>query len=281
MQRLLASLQRSDVRKNPLLALWKRIRWKLRWRLMQAPFKTRLYDGTPIWGAKTGSTALIYYQGISEPETMTVFLRWLKPDAVVFDLGAHIGEYALVAARHAPQGKVYAFEPQPDLVAVIKKNTQQQGFNNVSIHPYALSDQIGKVAFSVPHERTMAALVSDPSVVASYEVAATTIDAFCQEYQINQINLIKIDIEGAELLALKGAVDLLSKPPTVSPVILFEYNPHTYSRFGYDIKDVRVFLTQYGYSLYQFDEIWAYSLLDVDQLNSNRCNLIAAKDTLM
>ncbi len=282
MRPIIDSLRRPDVRRNPPLAVLKRIWWKIRWFLNQQLFRTRLFDGTPILGAKTGSTALIYYQGVSEPETMLVYTRYLKSGMVVFDVGAHIGEYTVVAAEKVgPRGKVYAFEPQPELVDVIQKNIQQRGFQNVIASAQALSDQSGTAAFRVPTERTKAALETDSNVSPTYEVSLTTIDDYCLVQGISQIDLIKMDIEGAELWALKGAANLLSQPSTTSPIIIFEYNQQAYQRFGYTIDDIQGFLTHYQYFIYTFDEKGHYHPFSATEIKAHRCNLIASKVVIL
>ncbi len=280
MKRILDSLSRADMRRNPILAISKRFWWKVRWPLLgDRLFTTRLFDGTRIVGPKTGTLALIYYQGMSEPETMAMWQRFLKPSAVVFDVGAHIGEYAIVAARQiGSQGRVYAFEPQPDLAKVIEQNRNFLNLENIFVNNLALGDTVGEISFTVPKEKTMASLAITDNDQQTYIVQMTTLDAFCAENDLTHVDLIKMDIEGAELMALKGASQLLRNPN--GPVLIFEYSPRTYGRFGYDLRDVQEFLEQLQYHVYTFDALGNFSLLDVDKFEKHKCNLIATKTPL-
>lgn len=81
----------------------------------------------------------------------------------------------------------------------------------------------------------------------SYEVQVTTLDEFFAQYPKGRIGLIKIDIEGAELLALRGAQRTIERD---RPVIFYEENESAYQAFGYTVADVRGFLKAFGYRLY-------------------------------
>ena len=115
--RAIGSLQRSDFREHPIRALSLRAAWKVRWAVTREPWSLRLPTGQRILVLKSGAGALIYYQGFSEPETADFLLRFLGTGMCFLDVGAHIGEYSLLAAPIVgAAGSVHAFEPNPNFV---------------------------------------------------------------------------------------------------------------------------------------------------------------------
>jgi hypothetical protein len=79
-----------------------------------------------------------------DPETMHVFLSWVKPDSVFYDIGANIGFHALVANRVISHGKICAFEPVPAVLQIFEKhislNSSQLINNNIKLFPIGISD---------------------------------------------------------------------------------------------------------------------------------------------
>ena len=151
--------QRTDFRRNPVAALWRRIWWRLRWALTSQPWHLKLGDDLEILAPKGGAGALIYYQGYSEPETARVLKKLLKPGMTFWDVGAHIGEYSLLAARCVGAGgHVDAFEPQPAMFAFLQRNVIANGLGNVTSHCLAVSDQEGPGRLSLHPEPSMSFL---------------------------------------------------------------------------------------------------------------------------
>jgi hypothetical protein len=97
--RLISFTQRPDFRRNPVHAIYKRLCWRVRWRLCSEPWLLRLPNGMHIVIPQSGSGALIYYQGWSEPEVASFLIRFLSPNMTFIDVGAHIGEYVLTLYR--------------------------------------------------------------------------------------------------------------------------------------------------------------------------------------
>jgi hypothetical protein len=121
--RLISFTQRPDFRRNPVHAIYKRLCWRVRWRLCSEPWLLRLPNGMHIVIPQSGSGALIYYQGWSEPEVASFLIRFLSPNMTFIDVGAHIGEYVLLAASIVGQGgSVHAFEPDPRNYRLLETN---------------------------------------------------------------------------------------------------------------------------------------------------------------
>lgn len=284
------SVMRSDFRHNPVNAVRKRIWWKLRWRLFDHPWLLTLNAGMQVFVPHSGAGALIYYLGQSEPETVKFFERYLRQGMVVLDIGAHLGEYTLRAGRIVGnQGHVYAFEPNSTLVEIVRQNIKHNGLENVTTVAVAIADQDGEMDFEIVSESSVSSLSSTVAsskhrVAETIRVKSLTLDAWWASIGYPEIDMIKIDVEGAEYLVFKGADKLLNQTPDSAPVILFEFNRSNYARFGVTCKEVLSLLGEYGYCFLQLSpqgEIRPALLagLIVDEQTAQ--NLVATKNIEM
>jgi FkbM family methyltransferase len=144
----------------------------------------------------------------------------LKPGAVVIDIGANIGYYTLMsAACVGARGKVIAFEPSSDNCALLKMSLRKNNFDNVLIHSKAVADKNGLASFSM--DDSNGTISQNREMAHSVLVATVALDTYLQDEP--RIDLIKIDIEGAEGLALNGMKRILRQH---RPIILTEFNPN-------------------------------------------------------
>jgi len=150
--------------------------------------------------------------GTYERETQRVFEQSVRPGGVVYDIGANAGFFTLLASKLAgPSGKVYAFEPLPRNLAVLREHVRLNGAENVEVMPLAISDRAGMARFATADDPAMGGL-SERGVL---EVDTTSLDTI--RGTIAPPSFIKMDIEGAEYAALSGAMEVLR---TAKPVIL-------------------------------------------------------------
>lgn len=182
-----------------------------------------------------GSDSDDYYRalpsGTDVTDTVLLAIRpFVADDAVCIDVGANIGLYSLALAAVAPQGRIYAFEPSPGTFDYLCQNVEENGLANVESFKLALGDSSeGTVHFhDIPFFTAGSFSVDDGSFLTAevlgsnfFEAAATTLDAFIAEHGIDRVDLIKIDVEGAELSVLDGAKDTLS---TMQPKVVLEFN---------------------------------------------------------
>ena len=173
--------------------------------------------------------------GNYEEETTRLFQSLIKPEMVIIDIGAHVGYYSLLAARQiGPSGKVYAFEPDPDNYALLVKNVEQNGYANVVTTNKAVADSVGHLTFF------LTALDSGRNSIYSHglpergtiDVETTTIDSYFGEEGWPHIDLVKIDVEGAEINVLDGMVQLVEKSDGLR--IIIELNPSLLKSAGVD-----------------------------------------------
>jgi FkbM family methyltransferase len=235
-----------------LLALWTL-------RLFGAihPLTMRLPNGSRIWVSNdnAGHMLLPYCIGKYEREFTYLFLQHLDhlgPGECVVDLGANVGYYAIMAAwnlRHSRGSVVYAFEPNPLAFDYLQRNKGLNNLNNLIPIQQAVGDKSGTMVLYInPGGITFGSLRPYLThLTGSCEVQVTTLDEFLAQYPKSKIGLMKIDIEGAELLALRGAKKTIEHD---RPVIFYEENEAACQAFGYTVADVRDFLKAFGYRLY-------------------------------
>lgn len=193
-----------------------------------------------------------------EADVLQRFLELIRPGSVILDIGANVGLFSLVGSEGTgPNGKILAFEPQPLTHATLLRNLSLNGAGNVRTFPIALSDQPGRIRLSVPKEVRAtysygdSYLSIDPSAHDDpmAQIECKRLDDVLAEQGIDRVDLIKIDVEGAEYLCLKGATRLLDSQH--KPVILMECDETLCRRFGLSVFDTLLLLHQYGYACEQ------------------------------
>ncbi len=169
--------------------------------------------------------------------------------------GANIGTFSVLAARLAPRGRVYAFEPSQGTFAVLKKNAAP--YENVTCTFAGLGDSKREENILV-HETTTGGNVFMDSTLAPREVtpgeahlekiSITTIDSFIAEHAVPRVDFIKIDTEGYEANILRGAAETIKKWKPIIAMSAY-HNPN-------DKKDLPDLLTSIrpGYSCKLYDD---------------------------
>jgi FkbM family methyltransferase len=145
--------------------------------------------------------------------------RMLRPGDVFIDAGANIGIYTLLASRLVgPAGRVLAIEMMPDTAAILRRHISENGCDNVEVIEKALSDCAGEIAVArvAPGKFGQASITKSKhgeEVFDEREVQTTTLDNLC--HGLDQIRLIKLDLEGAELQALGGSRLVMGRTESV------------------------------------------------------------------
>jgi FkbM family methyltransferase len=171
--------------------------------------------------------------------------KYLKPGMNVIDAGAHLGVFSLVAAKAvAPDGKVFAFEPVPKFAAKVRRNALANGLTNVEVIELGLSDTQGTAICFDYASGTSLFRKQDAKPSTKWEVRLTTLDTWAEQSEITSIDLIKIDVEGAEIPMLRGAEKLIRLN---KPVLLVEMNPANQSLGGHSCEELFESLVKLGY----------------------------------
>ena len=183
----------------------------------------------------------------------TEFLKSIVGDDwTVLDIGANCGWYSLVLAKQSPRIVVHAFEPIPSTCALLRRNIALNGLSNIHVHDLGISDRQATVDFLYTPTcsgATSLKEVGQPDATEKVSCQTTTIDDFCRKHSFLP-KLIKCDIEGAELLALKGGLKTIAE---AKPVLLMELLRKWSARFDYHPNDVFLLLRELGYAAYSVD----------------------------
>ena len=159
----------------------------------------------------------IYFQETWEPEITNLIHNLVKPGMTFIDVGANIGWYSLQASKLVGDGKVIAFEPSKERFALLQENIKVNNAENVIAVNMALSD---KEETGFMGGRVFDRFTKDKS---KYEKAkpikATTLDSYLEKNQIDRADFVKIDVEGAELLVLKGMPRTIEQNPRIKILI--------------------------------------------------------------
>ncbi len=165
----------------------------------------------------------IYKTKNYEPHVAKAITEKLKPGMVFVDIGANIGYFSLLAAKLiGPNGRVLAFEPYQYNVKLLYLNARINGFENIEIFPCALADKRSLFAYdNMASNGVISELNADlDTLLSTTLVSSVAIDEALQD--VNRMDIIKIDVEGAEYLALSGGRRLLKKH---RPIIFSEFAP--------------------------------------------------------
>lgn len=189
-----------------------------------------------------------YAAGDFESDVQKAFAAHLKPGQVVYDVGSNVGFMTLVASKLVgPTGTVIAFEPIRRTASQLAAQVKVNDLKNVIVKNCAVSDREGISRMSIDSFSCMARLSDSASNYgkgSTYEeeVATTTLDKVVTEHPAP--DLLKIDVEGAEMMVLNGATGLLRDH---RPVIIIELHSEELSQ------QFHHFISEYGYDLWAAD----------------------------
>lgn len=176
---------------------------------------------------------LVRRTGDYSPHLLGFLARMVGQDWTSLDVGANVGIVALFLGRLSPRGSVHAFEPVTETYEYLVDNIRANTAGNVSAHRLAISDRRGEAVLHYPRNFTGGAFSATTSVaqeeaMATCAAPACPLDEWVAARRLEQVDLVKMDIEGGELAALAGARGLLS---TMGPDLLVELNPVVLRRF--------------------------------------------------
>lgn len=204
-------------------------------------------------------SVLPYWIGKYEPDVVRAFhqqLSQLQPNQAVFDIGANIGFYTVLAAgafRQRGFGSIHSFEPNPLIFAELERNIALNHFTNVR----ARCEGMGDVASEMPLYVNKAAITysslrrTQDFFDEEIRVAVTTLDEYVKQSGVERVGLVKLDVEGAELLVLRGGHQVLERD---HPALLYEEFERGYRQFGYSAAEIRTLLTDLDYTLFAIRE---------------------------
>jgi FkbM family methyltransferase len=187
----------------------------------------------------------------SEPALYEFLSTAIREGDRVLDVGAFLGIYAILAARRAgPGGRVLAFEPTPRSAALTRTHLEYNAVaGRVQLIEAAVSDRPGRAEFFEYAEAYVNSLVSSPDAAAApvrRDVQVVTIDDVCRQFDFVP-TLIRMDVQGAEIHALRGARDTIRKAGARLRLVV-EMHPQCWPDFGMDESIARQTIESLGLS---------------------------------
>jgi FkbM family methyltransferase len=222
--------------------------------LMNRPL-TVSFNGIPVLLTPHGEVAGdVWTQLRCERQDDSFLLAALKPGMIFFDVGANAGLFSISAAKKIGGANVFAFEPCSSTCELLKRNLILNRLAGVNVVPNALGDSVGEGVLQINTRgkdglNTLGqATHPNCKVVGQEAVRITTVDAFMKDQNIPRVDVMKVDIEGAELMMFVGARDLLERAD--APLIVYEGLGFLTRGFGYHPVEILWFLESCGYLLF-------------------------------
>ncbi len=229
--------------KKAQLVIWRLLIWRIRCLL-------RLWTTISLdkWSVKIilppkwrGVSKLIYVFRDNYEQELENLRRYLSVGSMFIDVGANYGLYSLIAAKCVGEsGKVICFEPASENFEILKKNLQINHAENVIPLPFGLSDKAGRMNIYYHPDPGRASLFPHQNILKSEEVLVTTLDQILSELEVDSLDYIKIDTEGADFLVILGSKEAICH---YRPVVQFEYN----TEFSETVREVQDFISQMDY----------------------------------
>ncbi len=208
---------------------------------------------------RTNNQRIAFFTGVYDPGIIQKISSILRPNSTVLDVGANIGFYSIALGRKlkeiSPESKVFTFEPiKPNfdrLSYLIKLNDL---YNVVYPFNIALGNTEGEIPMNLggggsTGNATWVRGGLEKTKQINFSAPITKLDTFVQKHNIKECDLIKVDIEGAELDFFTGGANFITK---CRPIILSEFNPPLAEAGSYSFKTITELALSWNYKLYEY-----------------------------
>ena len=199
----------------------------------------------------------LYYFGTWDHRTSRAITDLLSPGDICIDAGANIGWYTMLMAQAVgPRGHVHAFDPDQRAGARLTDTVALNGWQDrITVNQTALGDAPGTATLHVTYTAIYSSIYVQPHSPdrTTIDVPIETLSDYADRCGIDRVALIKMDIEGAEFPALRGA-ERLFRSQDSPPAIVLEVNRGSAQNAGYAVEDMIAWLREsFGYDLYAPD----------------------------
>ena len=209
----------------------------------------------------------------TEPIEVEIFKKYITAGSTVFDVGANVGTHALLAAKLAHAGHVYAFEPGANAYAALRKNIALNGVTNITSYNTAVSDGEAQWELVQPGRSDEQSFIV-PATNTAPLLHTVRLEEVMSSHRIPHIDFLKIDVEGAELLVLRSLGERIADVHK----IFFENIPRVMERFGYTQTELYEFLTGRGFTLHTIDhQDGEIVLTPITSLQNASANVLATR----
>lgn len=199
---------------------------------------------------------IFWHGGYSQAQLRLLNGLLTSPDMVYLDAGANVGEQTVFAAKRLTRGQVFAFEPTTEVFHVLSENVRSNGFTHVRAEQLGLGDRPGELPIYSSH----AEVASDgtvnegvPTLFSSADrgtlierVKIVRLDDFLAPLNLARLDVMKVDVEGAEMIVLKGAAETIKRH---RPVLIVEVHEGTSQSAGHSVRELLQFIEGLGYRI--------------------------------
>lgn len=245
-------LRHPNNQSRALRALAKSIWWQGYKRLAKRPITVRLFETMMLrcYPDSVSASNVMYFGDYYEFDEMFFIRRYLRPGDGFIDGGANIGTYSLLAAKIVgPSGRVEAFEPDRIAALRLRENITLNGLSSVKVHEAALSDAPGRFRFAQGWDVSNRLVSLDETGIKTAEVETIRLDDYLEPNIVYK--MAKLDLEGSELAALRGARNhIVAANP---PVWQLEAMESQLLKQGTSREEVTSFLRDCGYGFASYE----------------------------
>jgi len=263
-------------RRAPVLAVSRLISWRAKCSLQKMAIvkfhKLDLQLLLPVKWEGIGRSIFAFREHY-EPE-LAFLQHVLSPGATFVDVGANLGIYTLMAGRIVGHlGRVIAFEPSAQSFPLLRQNIELNHLTNVHAFPVALSEKTGETLLYHAPCPSGNSLGKDPSFNGNCEVVVTeSLDNIVQEVSVERVDVIKMDVQGAEELVLRGAQKVAA---SMKPVIIFEFYPEGAALLGLSPYGAWELLERLGYDFFAVCSAGTISRMKSPPTDTKYANVVA------
>lgn len=221
--------------------------------LRRKQFRFELKNGVTIPGQPIDEyiTKWMFIHGYDNEVEYAMTHKLIREGDVILDVGANMGVWSMIPASiYGDKIKIYAFEPVPSIFQTLTQNIDTNRLNSsYSCHNVGIAETSGELLFDIDTDNSGMGHLSTSENPDGRQIRVKTIrlSDFRQEHGAEKVNLVKIDVEGAEMLVLKSDEALFQSPD--APMITIEIIDEFLKRFGTSAEAVIKQLRAWGYSL--------------------------------
>ena len=222
----------------------------------------------------------LFWYGYYEKALGDLIKKLLQPGYVFLDIGANIGYFSLLASNNEPTSKIISFEPVKNLFEKLEQNISINTIKNITAFNVAVGDvnEEKELFISTPDNLGMSSFREPENYSGKKEkVKVVSIDSWFRTARLSKVDLVKLDVEGSELAALKGMQETLQD---FKPLVIAEINPGTLRLFNLTPASVYDFLDKLDFTGYLISERGKLEHVKKDKINQTVNVLFVHKEKI-
>ncbi|WP_259130344.1 FkbM family methyltransferase [Salinibacter ruber] len=223
----------------------------------------RLYEGVELTSF-TGFSEYHSCAGSVEEDEHTFLTRHPFPEGEILDVGANLGVVSLILGQRFPDRSIHAFEPNPSTVHALRKNLEYNAVDNVFVQDAAVGEESGTVTFDADPENRATARRASQEAEHARTTPCVTLDEYVEDNGIEEVALLKVDVEGYEKEVFEGAEGLLCNQRI--KMVYFEVCPALAHRAGTKPEEPAFMLEEWGYRLHRIGSGGELREADLDEI---------------